>query len=115
MNTADIDQMIAEKGKLCISIIVPAHRYAKERIQNPKVVYKAVEKAKQLLLNGAWPKDIIQQAEIRLEDVRQKIDYLRLQDGLAVFISPNISKLFLLPFKVQEKVMLGKRFEMRDL
>ena len=115
MNTSDIDQMLAEKGNLCISIVVPTHRYSRERIQDPKTVYKAVEKAKHLLQNSAWPKDTIQQIEIKLNAVRQKIDYLHLQDGLAIFVSPNISKLFLLPFQVKEKVILAKKFEIRDL
>lgn len=95
-------------------IVVPTHRYSRERIQDPKIVYKAVEKAKHILKNSAWPKDTIQQVERNLESVRQKIDYLRLQDGLAIFVSPNISKFFLLPFQVKEKVVLGKKFEIRD-
>lgn len=115
MNTSDIDQMLAEKGNLCISIVVPTHRYSRERIQDPKTVYKAIEKVKHLLQNSAWPKDAIRQVEIKLEAVRRKIDYVRLQDGVAIFVSPNISKLFLLPFQVKEKIMLGKSFETRDL
>ncbi len=115
MNTSDIDQMLAEKGNLCVSIVVPTHRYSRDRIQDPKTVYKAVEKAKHLLQNSAWPKDAIQEVELKLEAIHKKIDFLRLQEGLAIFVSPNISKLFLLPFQVKEKVILGKNFEIRDL
>ncbi len=115
MNTSDINQMLAEKRGPCVSIVVATHRYRRERMQDPQLVTKAVQKAKQLLDNSAWPKDDIQKIVQRLDAVTEKIDYLRLQEGLALFASPNLSKLFLLPIAVKEKVMLGKNFEVRDL
>ena len=115
MNTSDINQMLAERGSLCVSIVVPTHRYRRERMQDPQLIHKAVQKAKQLLDNSAWPKEDIQKIVQQLDAVIEKIDYLRLQEGLALFVSPNLSKLFLLPFAVKEKIMLGKNFEVRDL
>jgi hypothetical protein len=43
------------------------------------------------------------------------LDYVRMPEGLGIFVSPHISRVFLLPFSVAEKVILGKNFEMRDL
>ncbi len=115
MNPSDIEQLLAEKGNPCISIIVPTHRYSRERMQDPIATRKAIDQAKDLLNNSAWPKRIGQQLQEKLDSILEKIDYLRLQEGIAIFISPNISKIFLLPFEVKEKVMLGKNFEIRDL
>lgn len=115
MKTADIDQMLAEKDNPCISIVIPTHRFSKERRLDPKVLGKAVEKAKSLLENSAWPKEKIRSLSTKIDAVVENIDYVRLQEGLAIYISPNISKFFLLPFPVTEKIMLGKTFEVRDL
>ena len=115
MNTTDIDQMVAEKEDPCISIVIPTHRYSTERRQDPKALEKAASKAKSLLQHSAWPKEKVLSLSNKIDAVLQNIDYIRLQDGLAVFVSPNITKFFLLPFPVTEKIMLGKNFELRDL
>ena len=107
--------MLAEKESPCISIVIPTHRFSKERRQDPKALEKAASKAKSLLQNSAWPKDKIQSLSTKIDAVVENIDYVRMQEGLAIFISPNISKFFLLPFPVTEKIMLGKTFELRDL
>lgn len=115
MNTADIDQLVAEKENPCISIIIPTHRYSSERRQDPKNLEKAASKAKSLLQHSAWPKEKILSLTSKIDSVLQNIDYIRHQDGLAVFVSPAITKYFLLPFPVTEKILLGKNFELKDL
>jgi hypothetical protein len=115
MNKSDIDLMLAEKGSPCLSIVIPTQRYTKGRMQNSALIEKALLKAKKLLANGAWPTDKIKLLESKLDSMLAGLDYLRLQEGLAIFISPNISRIFLLPFLVKEKVMVGKTFEVRDL
>lgn len=115
MNPSDIDRMLSEKGNPCISIILPTYRYTKERMQNPELIEKAVLKAGSLLTHSAWPKDKVTTLQSKLSSLLDKIDYMRLQEGLAIFISPNISEIHHLPFRVKEKVMLGKTFEIRDI
>lgn len=115
MNTSDIDLMLAEKGNPCISIVIPTHRYTRDRMQNPALIEKAIQKAKMFLANSAWPKEKIAQLESRFDSVLENVDYIRLQEGLAIFISPNVSQIHLLPFHVKEKVVVGQKFELRDL
>lgn len=115
MNSTDIDRMIAENGNLCISIISPTIKYTRARMQNPALIEKAIHKAKALLSHSAWPKDQVVNVQSRLDLLIDRIDYMRLQEGLAIFISPNIFKIYLLPFTVKEKVIVGKTFEIRDL
>lgn len=57
MNISDIDAMMAKKGNLCLSIVIPTHRYSRDRMQHPKLIENAIQKAKNLLVNIAWPKD----------------------------------------------------------
>ena len=115
MNIFDIDLMRAEKGNPCISIVIPTLRYTRDRMQNPKLIEKAILRARKLLTNSAWPTDKISQLESKLSSIPERIDYIRLQEGLAIFVSPNIFEIHLLPFHVKERVMLGKTFEIRDL
>ena len=43
---------MSEKGNTCISPIVPTHRYSQERMQNPILVFRAIQKTFDL----AWEK-----------------------------------------------------------
>ena len=115
MNPSDIELMLAEKGNPCISIVIPTQRYTRDRMQNPELIENALLRAKQLLRNSAWATAKINQLQSKLDSVLATIDYIRLQEGLAIFISPNISKVQLLPFLVKEKVMVSSNFEIRDL
>ena len=93
MNTSDIDVMLTEKGNPCISIIVPTARLTRERMQNPVIIERAIVRAKQLLANSAWPKEIIVVLNAKLDSLRDKVGYLRFQEALAIFISPNVFKI----------------------
>ncbi|MGC1239989.1 MAG: hypothetical protein WA874_00300 [Chryseosolibacter sp.] len=115
MNTSDIDLMLAEKGKPCLSIVIPTHQYSRDRMQNPEIIEKAIQKATSLLANSAWPKDQIRQMESKFNALLESVDNMRLQEGMAIFISPNMMKIHFLPFAVKEKIMLGQTFEIRDL
>jgi len=115
MSTSDIDLMLAEKGNPCVSIVISTHQYTKDRMQNPELIQKAILKARKQLANSAWPKEKVRQLENRFNLILERIDFIRLQEGLAIFISPNILKVYLLPFPVKEKVIVGHSFEIRDL
>lgn len=115
MDTSDIDLMLTEKGNPCLSIVIPTQRHTKDRIENSELIENALLKATKLLANGAWPIDRIKLLDSKLDSILDGLDYLRLQEGLAIFISPNIYKIFSLPFLVREKVALEKTFEIRDL
>lgn len=115
MNKPDLDMLFSEKGNPCLSLLIPTHRYTRARIQNPELIKQAISKAKELLYHSAWPKDKIKDMESKLDSTFEKIDYIRMQEGLAIYISANICKIFLLPFPIKEKVMLGKTFEVRDI
>jgi len=115
MDTSDIDLMLAEKDNPCISILIATPRSANPRNANSLLIAKAINKAHLLLTHSAWPVEKVKRLEDLLDSLTSKIDTIRLQQGLAVFISPTIFKIYLLPFPVKEKVMLGKSFEIQDV
>jgi hypothetical protein len=115
MNASDIDMMLAEKGNPCISMIIPTAGLTRERMQNPGLIERAILRAKQLLTHSAWPHEQIVALHGKLDSMRERIAYLRYHEGLAIFISPNLFKVAVLPFPVKEKIILGRNFEIRDL
>ena len=115
MEARDLDGLLVEKGNACVSIIIPTRLHSRDRMQNPVLVKKAIRKARGLLEKGAWPKNLVEQLDIKFLTIPERIDFIHLQEGLAIFVSPNILKIFLLPFRVKGKVTVGTTFEIRDI
>lgn len=84
-------------------------------MENRESIEKAFDKAKQLVAHSAWPKNQTALINQRLASLKDNVEYMRLQDGLAIFISIDFFKVQLLPFAVSEKVILGDHFELRNL
>ena len=106
--------MQKEKGKICISIIVPTHRLSPERRVDKLEVERALDNARQFLqFKYAEPniKPLLQ----ALDELYQDIDFTHNSDGLGLYVSPNIKFSVQFPFPVEEKVMVGDNFELRDL
>jgi hypothetical protein len=106
--------MQKEKGKICISIIVPTHRLSHERRVDKPEVEKALENARQFL-RFKYGESEIKPLMRALDELYKNIDFNHNSDGLGLYVSPNIKLLVQFPFPVQEKVMVGDNFELRDL
>lgn len=104
-----------ERGEICISILVPTYRYSRDRMQNPTLVFKAIQKAQDLLDHRDIDKETKVLVRSKLNTVEQQIDYIRLQEGLGIFISPNTFRIFVFPMTVKESVVLGNKFALHDL
>jgi len=115
MNNQDVDLLLAQNGKPCISITVPTAKYGRARTQNPELIERAINKARLLLKHSAWPKGETKLLDYRLDQLNDNLKFIRLQEGLAIFISTDFFKIHLLPFLVKEKVILAGKFELRDL
>ena len=96
-------------------MIIPTSRFRRDGVQNPELIERAILRAKQLLTHSAWPHKQIMALHGKLDSIRERIASIRCHEGLAIFISPNLFKVNVLPFPVKEKIMLGRSFEIRDL
>lgn len=114
-NSPGLELMLMEKGNPCISMVLSTPRLGRDRMQNPELIQKAIQQAKSLLTNETWPADKVNLLKSRLDSILNKIDYLRLQEGLGIYISPGIFKIYLLPFPVKEKIFVGDHFALRDI
>lgn len=106
--------MQKEKGKICVSIIVPTHRLSPERRVDKLEVERAINNAKELLKYRYTVSDITPLLQA-IDELYEGIDFIHNSDGVGLYISPNIKLAVQYPFPVEEKVMVEDNFELRDL
>lgn len=114
MINQEIEQLLAESGAPCVSVIVPVHRTAPDKIKDKKAVINAVKLAKNLL-NTKYPEYNSELMLKTIDDMVETLDFVHHKDGIGLFVSPGISKRINFPFPVSEKVKVDKSFESRDL
>ena len=106
--------MQKEKGKICISIIVPTHRLSPERRVDKLEVDRAIENARQFLQSKYAEPDIKPLLQ-SLNELYKEIDFTHNSEGLGLYVSPNLRLAIHYAFPVEEKIMVGDNFELRDL
>lgn len=113
-NNSEIVATWEEIGKPCVSIILPTHRVSPDRRIDKLLFEKAIAKAKEYLkINFGFTETLNLCRSI--DELFQKIDFNHNQDGIGLFVSPSLKQLVHFPFPVQEKVIIGDSFEIRDL
>ena len=106
--SADIKDMLKEKGKTCISIIVPTHRLGSDRQGDHLEMERAVLAAKHAV---QYEPKLLE----AIDDLVGEIDFNHNKEGVGLFISPNIKKLVQFPFPVTKKIVIAKYFFLQDL
>jgi len=95
-----------EKGKTCISIIIPCPDKTSVKIQ----VKQTIEKV-EYLLQGIYYEDEIQKILTTLDNLQ----YPMYQQGIGIYITEGFVKLARFPFKVKEKIHIGESFWVKEL
>ena len=93
---------------------MPTHRLSPERRVDEPEVEKALENARQFL-RFKYEESEIKPLLQALDELYKNIDFNHNSDGLGLYVSPGIKLLVQFPFAVQEKVIVGDNFELRDL
>jgi hypothetical protein len=83
--------MQKEKGKICVSIIVPTHRLSPDRRVDKLEVERAIDKAKQFL-EFKYAESEIKPLLQALDELYKDINFTHNSDGLGLYVSPNIKK-----------------------
>jgi hypothetical protein len=109
-----LKSMQEEKGKICLSIVVPTHRLSDERRVDELEVNKALDKARQFL-EYKYPEPEIKPLLQSLDELYKEIDFVHNTEGLGLYVSPDLKYIVHYPFPVEEKVIAGDTFEIRDL
>lgn len=112
--TKQVQLLQKSKGSICISIILPTHRLSPERRVDNLELKRSINAAKQLL-QYKYSVSNIQSLLDAMDEMYQNVDFNHNSDGLGIYISPTVNLAVQFPFPVEEKVMVGDSFEIRDL
>lgn len=86
-----------------LSILLPTHRTSPDNKQDPILVKNLVDEAKRRL-SAEFSKREIEPLFDRLDSLVAEIDYPYTLDGLAIYIGPDIAKLYNLPFLSRQEL-----------
>jgi release factor family 3 len=104
-----IKSMVNEKGKTCVSIIVPTHRIAPSGQGDRLEVQRAIIAAKEIVSNK--PGNFL----LDIDSLFDQIDFNKNKEGVGIFVSPNIKKILSFPFPVTRKIVVNNFFHLHDL
>ena len=105
---------IGKKAFPSVSIILPvSNRFPDYKTGEERMKYLLKETEKKLVRD--FPESKVQSLIKDMYALSGKIDYKKLSQGLALYVSPYREKIINLPFEVKEKVIIDNTFEVRDL
>lgn len=116
MSKEEIEELLAEPGIPCVSIIIPTHRIAPDGINDPRQVNTGIKYAKELLMQKYSGKNWDIDRMIKsIDQISKEIDYTHSKEGIGIFVSTRIARLVKFPFEVTEKIKVEDAFDSRDL
>lgn len=103
-----------EKGNICVSVIIPTHSASLDRRTYQLNIKKAIEKAEQLM-KMKCSDSVVSSLTKKLHELFVQINFDRNANGVGLFVSSHIQLLVSFPFPVEEKIIVGDSFEVRDV
>lgn len=97
-----------------VTITMPTHRLPPENRQDPILLKNLVAEAAARLC-AEFPKREVQDILETLERLAKAVDFRHARDGLAIFVSREVAKVFSLPFRVRARTVVDETFATRDL
>lgn len=97
-----------------VSIIMPFEPVMSLKSELHYQLKIATEKVESQLLAN-YPREKAMPVIVRLQNLIRLLDFNTRKKGLAIFVSPITEKVFYLDIPVNEKIIIGESFEIRDL
>lgn len=111
--TEDLAALRGQKGHTCVSIIVPTHNQLPDHQIDEVYMAQAVQRAV-YLLHLSYPEEA-ENLTASVLALATTIDFNHTLEGLGLYISDEVQQIVHFPFPVTKKVVVDKRFEIRDL
>jgi hypothetical protein len=112
----DLEALIANTEKPCVSIYLPTHRAGADVQQDPIRLKNALRKAEERLAgNGMRSPDARRMLEPAQKLLPDDLFWRHQLDGLALFISPTSFRAYRLPLTIDELVVVADRFHVKPL
>ncbi len=112
----DLQKLLTTRKQPCVSIYMPTHRKGMEIKQDPIRFKNMLKKTEKLLEEKGFHKseiDDLKRPVNRLLD--DSFTWRYMSEGLAVFLCPEESCFYKIPFQVDKKVVVSNRFYIKPL
>ncbi|HLA28397.1 MAG TPA: hypothetical protein VJZ49_10935 [Syntrophales bacterium] len=112
----DLKALIEKQTGLCVSMFMPTYRTGTESQQNPirfrNLIRKAEDKLQAFNLRSQEIKALLEPVQELAGNV---LSWRRQSDGLAIFLSGSLLRLYCLPILFNELIFVGDRFHIKPL
>ena len=116
LNPTDLQSLIAQQGKWCISIYMPTHRVGREQQQDPIRLKNLLAEAETKLIANGLRRPKVQELMKPAEELLWDKDFWQHQsDGLAIFLSNDFWVNYRLPAAFEEFLVISKSFTIKPL
>ena len=116
LQETDLKELIDTSSEWCISMYLPTHKAGREQQQDPIRLKNLIQQAEEVLLE----KDI-NRMEMRTllkpaQDLLVDNDFWQHQSlGLAIFLAPGFSRIYRVPMRFEELMLVGNTFQIKPL
>jgi hypothetical protein len=114
MNFADIRLLQSVTQSPCVTITLPTHRTSPDNLQDRIRLKNLVVQASERLIKDYGQREIAH-VLTHLNQLVEQIDDQANLDGLVLCVNHDMAQCFVVPFTVQERVVIDDTFYMRDL
>lgn len=116
LTKADLERLMLKEDQQCVSIYLPTHRTGVETQQDPIRLKNLLSEAeKRLFEQGFGPRDVQKMLEPASKLLPASYFWQHQSDGLAIFLSAKISKIYRLPLSFEESVIVDDHFYIEPL
>lgn len=116
LSVDDVRALISHRDGPCVSLYMPTHRGGPQVRQDPIRLKNLHRTSEQTLIEQGHRSPDVRSWLASLDSLEEKTDFWRYQsDGLALFIAPAFFRVFRLPLRFDESVIVADRFHMSPL
>lgn len=116
LKQTDLKELIDTSREWCVSIYMPTHRFGREQQQDPIRLKNLITQAQEKLLESGLRKPEVQELLRPAESLLDDEDYWQHQsDGLAVFLASDFTRIYRLPSRFDELMVIADNFQIKPL
>ena len=116
LSPAALKSLIAQQGKWCVSLYMPAHRAGRGQQEDPIRLKNLLAEAETKLLANGLRRPEVQKLMRPAEELLWSKDFWQHPaDGLAIFLTNDFYKIYWLPLQFEELLHTGPSFHLKPL
>lgn len=116
LNPNALKTLIAQQGKWCVSLYMPVQRAGREQQQDPIRLKNLLAEAETKLLASGLRRPEAQKLMQPAQELLWNKEFWQHQgDGLAIFLTNGLSKVYRLPMEFEELLDIGTSFHLKPL